>query len=293
MSAFTPPTPLLCVLVCMAACAPAVPRSDLRLAYVSDRSLYYCSCIRDLRPCPVPSPTDCSCKDLPLSVLQRPPQQPSSPGHMSPHGSSAQIVRTRRLTVWYTAPQLVARLLNDSEVRHLTLLRCGPLGSGAEGPSSPPGSPEGYFAVQHLEQLTVLRLQRRADKDRNDNPDPISDPETERNVHRNTNKYTDKGRGDRDTNVDVRLDTDKNPSAPAWVLSLSQTQDLLLGRELGAAYHEQARLGLIHTSVLEGRTAVKAYTVQTHIDSNGDLPFPNLHLSKLPETSSIYVSFIY
>uniref|UniRef100_A0A8C5HMB1 Uncharacterized LOC114477123 n=1 Tax=Gouania willdenowi TaxID=441366 RepID=A0A8C5HMB1_GOUWI len=70
-------------------------------------------------------------------------------------------------------------------------------------------------------------------------------------------------------------------------------QDMFLGRELGADYHEQARLGIIHSSVLEWGSVVKAYTVQTHINSDGVLPFAKLHLPKLQETSVIYVSFVY
>lgn len=75
--------------------------------------------------------------------------------------------------------------------------------------------------------------------------------------------------------------------------STPQIQDIFLGREIGAAYYEQARLGIIHSSVLEWGAEVKAYTVQTHIDSDGLLPFPDLHLPRLPETSVIYVSFVY
>lgn len=76
-------------------------------------------------------------------------------------------------------------------------------------------------------------------------------------------------------------------------LSSAQIQDMLLGRELGAAYHEQARLGIIHCSVLDWGAVVKAYTVRTHIDGDGKLPFPDLHLPRLPEASVIYVSFVY
>uniref|UniRef100_UPI003AAA2EB4 uncharacterized protein n=1 Tax=Centroberyx gerrardi TaxID=166262 RepID=UPI003AAA2EB4 len=284
MPASGPSAPLLCVLVCVSVCVRALQRSELRLAYVTQHSLYYCTCVRDPHPCSLLSPADCSCKDLPLSTLHHPQPHSSPPLHLhaSSHASSP-VFRARRLTVWYTSPSNAAHLLNNSEVRHLTLIRCGPGGSRA-----PSLSQEGNFAVQHLERLTVAYLQWKPapDRDRdNRNTDSNTDPETERGGHRDTDRHTDEDRGDGDTNMDSE--------APALTPSSPQIQDIFLGRELGAAYHEQARLGIIHSSVLEWGAAVKAYTVQTHIDSNGALPFPNLHLSKLPETSSIYVSFIY
>lgn len=89
--------------------------------------------------------------------------------------------------------------------------------------------------------------------------------------------------------MDFVAETVKGP----LIVSSTQIQDIFLGRELGAAHHEQARLGIIHSSVLDWGAEVKAYTVQTHIDGDGALPFPDLHLAKLPETSVIYVSFVY
>ncbi|XP_070834199.1 uncharacterized protein [Chaetodon trifascialis] len=270
MAAFRAPAPLLCVLLCVSV---ALQRSDLRLAYVTHNSFFYYSCTQDPQPCSVSSLADCRCKDIQLSTLHR-PQSHSSP-----------VFRMRRLTVWFTSPLNTARLLNNSEVRHLTLIHCGP-----GGPRGTPSSLEGHFAVQHLERLTVVNLQQRPvhhcpDANRAKNTDSNTDPDGDNGAHLDTNRYN----RDKDTNLDLILDMKMD----ALGLSSSQIQDILLGRELGAAYHEQARLGIIHSSVLEWGAVVKAYTVQTHIDNDGVLPFPDLHLPKLPETSVIYVSFVY
>lgn len=271
MPAFSPPAPLLCVLLCVSV---ALQRSDLRLAYVTHNSFFYYSCSQDPQPCSVSSLADCRCKDIQLSTLHR-PQSHSSP-----------IFRMRRLTVWFTSPFNTARLLNNSEVRHLTLIHCGPGGSRG----TPASSLEGHFAVQHLERLTVVNLLQRPlhncpDANRAKNTDSHMDPDIFNAAHRDTNRYN----RDRDTNLDLIADMKRDSLA----LFSPQIQDILLGRELGAAYHEQARLGIIHRSVLEWGAVVKAYTVQTHIDNDGTLPFPDLHLPKLPETSVIYVSFVY
>lgn len=144
--------------------------------------------------------------------------------------------------------------------------------------------------MQHLERVTVVNLPQRPvchspDANRAKSTDSHTDPDRENGAHLDTNRYNE----GKDTNLDLFADMKKDSLA----LSSAQIQDILLGRELGAAYHEQARLGIIHSSVLEWGTVVKAYTVQTHIDNEGMLPFPNLHLPKLPETSVIYVSFVY
>ncbi len=144
--------------------------------------------------------------------------------------------------------------------------------------------------MQHLERLTVVNLPQRPvhhcpDANRAKNTDSNADPDTDNGAHFDMNRYN----RDRDTNLDLIADMKRDSSA--W--SSSQIQDIFLGRELGAAYHEQARLGIIHSSVLEWGAVVKAYTVQTQIDNDGVLPFPDLHLPKLPETSVIYVSFVY
>lgn len=159
---------------------------------------------------------------------------------------------------------------------------------GAEESSS--SSLEGYFAVQHLERLTVVNLQQRPvhycpDVNRAKNTDSNMDPDRDNGAYLDTNRYN----RDRDANLDLATDTKRD----SLVASSPQVQDIFLGRELGAAYHEQARLGIIHCSVLQWGAVVKAYTVQTHIDSDGELPFPDLHLPKLPEASVIYVSFVY
>ncbi|XP_047458130.1 uncharacterized protein si:ch73-52p7.1 [Mugil cephalus] len=257
MPAFSPPAPLLCMLLCVSV---ALQRSDLRLAYVTHNGFFYYSCSQDPQPCSTSSLTDCRCKDISHSTLYP-------------------VFRRRRLTIWFTSPLNTARLLNNSEVRHLTLIHCG-----AEGPKGAPAfPPEGHFAVQHLERLTVVNLPQR----------PLHHcPEANRAKSTDTdngdfgaNRYN----RDRDTNLDLTADTKRD----SVTLSSTEIQDIFLGRELGAAYHEQARLGIIHSSVLEWGAEVKAYTVQTHIDSDGALPFPDLHLPKLPETSVIYVSFVY
>ncbi|XP_075931854.1 uncharacterized protein LOC142931689 [Anarhichas minor] len=268
MPAVSPPTPLLCVLLCVSV---ALQRSDLRLAYVTHNSFFYYSCSQDPQPCSVSSLTDCRCKDIQVSTLHH-PQSHSSP-----------IFRMRRLTVWFTSPLNTARLLNNSEVRHLTLIHCGP--GGSEPPSS---SLEGHFAVQHLERLTVVNLEKMPvhhcpDANRAWNIDSNSDPDRDNGAHLDTNRY----KKDKDTNLDMTVKRD------SLDLSSLHCQDIFLGRELGAPFHEQARLGIIHSSVLEWGAVVKAYTVQTHIDNDGVLPFPDLHLPKLPETSVIYVSFVY
>lgn len=271
MPALSPPASLLFLLLFVSV---ALQRSDLRLAYVTHNSFVYYSCNQVPHPCSVSSLTDCRCKDIQLSTLHR-PQSHSSP-----------VFRMRRLTVWFTSPLNMALLLNNSEVRHLTLVHCG-----AEGPrGSSSSSLEGYFAVQHLERLTVVNLHQRPvhycpDANRAKNTDSNMDPDRDNGAYLDTNRYN----RDRDTNLDLITDM-KRDSLDS---SSPQIQDIFLGRELGAAYHEQARLGIIHSSVLEWGAVVKAYTVQTHIDSDGVLPFPDLHLPKLPETSVIYVSFVY
>ncbi|XP_028325037.1 uncharacterized protein LOC114477123 [Gouania willdenowi] len=200
-------------------------------------------------------PLDCDCKEI-----------PSSPLHRSQSGTPP-VFSMRHLTVWFTSPVNTAHLLNNSEVHHLTLNNCEPRGA--------PAFPlEGHFAVQQLARLTVIH---------HVNTDSHPDPEADNAAHMDTNCY------ERDTIVDPNPDTNKrSQSGPS-----AQIQDMFLGRELGADYHEQARLGIIHSSVLEWGSVVKAYTVQTHINSDGVLPFAKLHLPKLQETSVIYVSFVY
>lgn len=144
--------------------------------------------------------------------------------------------------------------------------------------------------MQHLERLTVVNLPQKLvnhypDANRAKNTDLNSDPSRDNGLYLDSNRYD----RDSDTNLDFIADIKRSFLA----LPSLQIQDIFLGRELGAAYHEQARLGIIHSSALEWGAVVKAYTVQTHIDNDGLLPFPDLHLPKLPETSVIYVSFVY
>lgn len=262
----SPPAPFLCVLLSL---SMALQRSDLHLVYVTYNSFVCYSCSQDPQPCSVPSLADCRRKDSQLSVFQ-----------------------VRRLTVWFTSPPNAARLLNNSHVRHLTLIHCSPRGTrGAPSSSSSSSSSfsflKGHFAVQQLERLTVVNLLQglvcQSQVNRAKSTDSHTDPDRENRAHLNLNKYNRA----KETNLFPGLKTDSLASC------LDQFQDILLGRELGAAYHEQARLGIIDNSVLEWGAMVKAYTVQTYIDSEGKLPFPDLHLLKLPEASVIYVSFVY
>lgn len=198
---------------------------------------------------------------------------------------SSPAFRVRRLTVWYTSAANTARLLNNSDIKHLTLIRCevgGPRGAAFHGTVIQ----EGYFAVQHLEQLTVVNLQRNKQnwdegKARN------TELEVENGANLGTlsdNRVTD-GKRNQGSNAESRKEfVDIDPP---------QIQDIFLGREMGAAFHEQARLGIIYSSVLESGAEVKAYTVQTHIGSDGLLPFHDLHMPPLQEASVIYVSFVY
>uniref|UniRef100_A0A3B4EIN1 Si:ch73-52p7.1 n=2 Tax=Pygocentrus nattereri TaxID=42514 RepID=A0A3B4EIN1_PYGNA len=132
----------------------------------------------------------------------------------------------KRLTVWYTSPLNVARLLNNSEVRHLVLVKCDP--TEEELP------PLDHFVVRRLERLSV--------------------------------------------------------SYP--FLRPGQIHDVVLGREVGAPYHEEARIAVIHTAVLAGKAELKAYTVKTEVDSKGMMSFPNVFMSHegLPEMTRMFVT---
>lgn len=262
MPASSPHACLWCALLSLAVSL------DLRVAYVTHSGLYYYSCVHDPPPCSLSALSDRSCEDLQLSVLHR------------VHLHSSPAFRVKRLTVWYTSGPSTARLLNNSEVKHLTLVRCGAGGPRGAAPPDALGQ-EGYFAVQHLEQLTLVNLQRKPILQEAKN----TELEAENGADLSTfiyNRVTD-------TNQDL------NTEAKREFLDLlpPQSQDVFLGREVGAAYHEQARMGVIYSSVLDSGAEAKAYTVQTHISSDGLLPFPDLHLPRLPETSSIYVSFVY
>lgn len=265
MPPVSPTAPLLCVLFCVSA---ALQRYDLGLAYVTHSSFFYYSCSQDPQPCSISSLTDCRCKDI------------------LPHLHSPPFFRMRRLTVWFTSPLNTVRLLNNSEVRHLTLINCGT----GETRGMPSSFPKGHFSVLHLERLTVVNLPQRPvynlpDGNRAKSTDLHTESDRKNAAHLDINSYN---RG-----KDIKMDLFANMKKDSLAMSSAQIQDLLLGRELGAAYQEQARLGIIHSSVLDWGTAIKAYTVQTHIDNEGMLPFPDLHLPVLPKTSIIYVSFVY
>ncbi|XP_036403305.1 uncharacterized protein si:ch73-52p7.1 [Megalops cyprinoides] len=198
--------------------APVLLRSDFRLAYVTEHSLYTCKCVQGMAPCGVINSSQCECKDHPFSVLRR------------PDGSGILWAATEQLTVWYTSPLNVALLLNNSEVRHLSLVKCNSVAGKAASYD--------YFTVQRLERLTV--------------------------------------------------------SYPSW--RPGQSHDITLGRDDGPAYQEkEARMAIIATAVLTGKSSLKAYTVQTKVDGKGMFPFPYLSASKvtLPEASSMYVTFLY
>ncbi|XP_043991571.1 uncharacterized protein si:ch73-52p7.1 [Gambusia affinis] len=266
MSPSRPTAPLLHLLLCAL-------MADRRSAYITHGNFIYFSRSQDSQPCSTSSISDCRCKNFQLSSAHRPLSH-STPTFQGKH-----------LTVWFSSPATVMRLLNNSEVRHLTLIHCGPPGEPRGAASF---SQEGYFAVQRLERLTVVNV-----------PERPFHPCTDANCAKRTNANQDRDNSfafdsnqsnkDRDTNMDLVAEAMRR----SLRASSPQIQDIFLGRERGAAHHEQARLGIIHSSVLDWGAEIKTYTVLTHIDSDGTLPFPNLHLAKLPEASVIYVSFVY
>lgn len=141
-----------------------------------------------------------------------------------PHGPTT--VHSKQLTVWYTSSLNVARLLNNSEVRHLVLVKCNSAGDEL--------LPFDHFTVRRLERLSVF-----------------------------------------------------------W--RPEQSQDLVLGRDMGALYHEEARIAVIQAAVLTGKAKLKAFTVKTKVDSQGMMSFPNVFMSHdgLPEMASMFVTFVY
>lgn len=264
MPVLNPPSPFLSALLCVSVLLhPSIPH----LVYVTHSSFFHYSCSQDPPPCSTSLLTDCWCKEVQLSSLHR------------PQSYSALALQMRHLTVWFTSPANAARLLNHSKVKHLTLIHCGPEGSKGSALLSV----EGHFVVQHLERLTVVNLSEGPFGVANRAKTTNSDPEREYGSHLDKNRF----------NLDTNMDFIEDAMGDSLSASSVQVQDIFLGRELGAAYHEQARLGIINSSVLDWGAMAKAYTVKTHIGSDGALPFPDLHLPKLPETSEIYVSFVY
>ncbi|KAI5108554.1 uncharacterized protein si:ch73-52p7.1 [Silurus meridionalis] len=121
---------LYCVL-CLV--MPAILSAEFTLASVSEHHIIICTCMQDLVACSMINSSECVCHNHPLSMLER--------------VGSHSAVTYKRLTVWYTSPLNVARLLNNSEIRHLSLAKC----SSARGTSL---SVE-YFTVRRLERLYV------------------------------------------------------------------------------------------------------------------------------------------
>lgn len=112
---------------------PAILRAEFTLASVSEQHIIICTCMRDLVACSIINSSECVCHNHPLSMLE--------------HSDSPSTVMYKRLTVWYTSPFNVARLLNNSEVRHLVLAKCNP----EKGASMSVH----YFTVRRLERLYV------------------------------------------------------------------------------------------------------------------------------------------
>ncbi|XP_067277221.1 uncharacterized protein si:ch73-52p7.1 [Pseudorasbora parva] len=199
----------LAVLYCILWLAsPALLRSEFKVAYVTERNVYMCTCAQDPGFCEKMNSSECSsCRNL--SVLQS-------------------SVQKKHLTVWYTSPLNVALLLNNSEIRHLSLVQCKP----ADDPV-----PFEYFTVRRLETLTV--------------------------------------------------------TYPIW--KPGQSFEVTIGKDRDAAYQEEARIAVIHTSVLTGKTELKSYTVQTKVDRSGMMSFPDIFMSRnvLTEMSRIFVTFLY
>ncbi|XP_061084531.1 uncharacterized protein si:ch73-52p7.1 [Conger conger] len=193
------------VLTCVIwAVAPLLLRSEFELAHVSEQGLRMCSCAGVPAPCAAIDGSQCNCTRR--------------------HGDG--LLQAARLTVWYSSPLHAALLLNNSQVRHLSLVRCRAAGGG--------GAPHPYFSVQRLERLTVSSWQ-----------------------------------ADRGHSVE-------------------------LGAHLGP-HGQEARLAIIHTSVLTGKAAMKAYTVRAKVDANGALPFPDMRMTPagLPATAVVLVTFLY
>ncbi|XP_066536009.1 exosomal polycystin-1-interacting protein isoform X2 [Hoplias malabaricus] len=194
---------------------PRLLRGEFTLAFVREDSLLICLCSQDLVACSVINSSECYCDDRPLFTLE----QAHGPG----------TVYYKRLTVWYTSSLNVARLLNNSEIRHLALFKCDSTVDEL--------LPFDHFSVRRLERLSVSFPLRRS----------------------------------------------------------GQSQDVVLGRDMGAPYHEEARIAIIHRAVLAGNTGFKAYTVRTEVDSKGMVSFPNIFMSHegLPEMTSMFVTFVY
>ncbi|XP_066553081.1 uncharacterized protein LOC136719140 [Amia ocellicauda] len=113
--------------------APGFLRSEFKLAYVTDFSLYTCTCLRDQPVCGLLNSSKCDCSDHPFSALHCP--------------DGPNLVHGTDISVWYTSPLNVALLLNNSKVHQLTLVKCDSVVDKA--------FPVDYFAIQGLVKLTV------------------------------------------------------------------------------------------------------------------------------------------
>ncbi|XP_053357424.1 uncharacterized protein si:ch73-52p7.1 [Clarias gariepinus] len=194
---------------------PAILHAEFTLANVSEHHITICTCMQDLVACSIINSSECVCHNYPFSMLE--------------HNDSYSTVTYKHLTVWYTSPLHVARLLNNSEVRHLALVKCDS--------TKATSLTVNYFTVKRLERLSV--------------------------------------------------------SYPYWMPG--QNHDIVLGRDVGMPYHEEPRIAVIHTDVLVGKVDLKAYTVKTIVDGTGLTPFADIimPMDELPDTSSIFVSFLY
>ncbi|MCI4376732.1 uncharacterized protein si:ch73-52p7.1 [Pangasianodon hypophthalmus] len=112
---------------------PAILSAEFTLASVSEHHIIICTCMQDLVACSIINSSECVCHNHPFSMLE--------------HDDSPSTVTYKRLTVWYTSPLNVARLLNNSEVRYLALAKC----NSARGTSLSVH----YFTVRRLERLYI------------------------------------------------------------------------------------------------------------------------------------------
>ncbi|XP_039594725.1 uncharacterized protein si:ch73-52p7.1 [Polypterus senegalus] len=120
---------------------PSFVLSEFKLAFVTNFSLYNCSCSRPLSVCERINSNDCNCTTLSFSMLHC-------------HDGSCHV-NEDSVTIWYTSPTNVALLLNNSKVQHLSLVKC-------DAEVSRPSLYD-YFAVQKLKRLTVSYPNRYSD----------------------------------------------------------------------------------------------------------------------------------
>lgn len=112
---------------------PAILRAEFTLASVHEHHIIICTCMQDLVACSMINSSECVCHNHPFSMLE--------------HNTSPSTVTYKRLTVWYTSPLNVARLLNNSEIRYLALAKCDLVRGTSLSVH--------YFTVRRLERLYV------------------------------------------------------------------------------------------------------------------------------------------